>query len=63
MELYRKLLHSLILIFRDEELRKRLLRIGSLEYEALPLVRRYTLDQKVKEIMDGVPADGTADAL
>lgn len=38
----------------DEDLYKKLLRIGSLDYEALPMVKRYTLDQKVKEVMDGL---------
>lgn len=37
------------------------MRIGSVEYEALPLVRKYTLDQKVRDVMDG-PATYSGDA-
>ena len=47
--------------YSEDDLSRKLLRIGSVEYEALPLVRKYTLDQKVRDVMDG-PATYSGDA-
>jgi hypothetical protein len=33
-------------------LKEKLLRIGSMDYEPLPAVKQYTLDAKLKDLMD-----------
>ena len=45
--------NSTNLVYREDQLKDRLLRIGSMDYEPLPAVKKYTLDAKVKECMDG----------
>ncbi len=42
-----------MIYFSDAILKEKLLRIGSMDYEPLPAVKRYTLDAKVKDEMDG----------
>ena len=53
MELWRKYTSITELTFvRDEDLKEKLLRIGSMDYEPLPAVKQYTLDAKLKDLMD-----------
>jgi len=46
-------MNSSNLAYREDQLKDRLLRIGSMDYEPLPAVKKYTLDAKVKDFMDG----------
>jgi hypothetical protein len=39
--------------YSDALLKEKLLRIGSMDYDPLPAVKRYTLDAKVNEEMNG----------
>jgi len=42
----------LIFDYSDAQLKTKLLRLGSMDYDPLPNVRNYTLDYKIKELMD-----------
>jgi len=39
-----------------------LLRLGSMDYDPLPMVKKYTLDQKVKDEMDGAANNGAGES-
>eukprot|EP00347_Sterkiella_histriomuscorum_P002715 403367086 len=49
--LIRIVTHKLFGLLNESQLRDKLLRVGSMDYEPLPLVKKYILDEKIREEM------------